>query len=91
MKASEMTRQICRGGFTLPPPRDRIEGQEVAMEDAGTLRQRAADHRTLARATPDLWESVIRFNLAAGYDALAARRDKPQAAEDRSASLARTG
>ncbi len=46
------------------------------MEEAGTLRQRAEEHRTIARITPDLWESVVRFNLAAGYDALAARREQ---------------
>jgi len=61
------------------------------MENAGTLRQHAEDHRTIARITPDLWESVIRFNLAAGYDALATRRELPEAAADRAASLVRAG
>ena len=45
------------------------------MEDAKELRQRAEEHRAAARATADLWESVIRLHLAAGYDGLAARRE----------------
>ena len=45
------------------------------MEDAMLLRQRADEHRAIARETHDLWESVIRFSLAARYDELAARRE----------------
>jgi hypothetical protein len=45
------------------------------MEDAMLLRRRAEEHRAIARATQDLWESVIRFSLAARYDELAARRE----------------
>ena len=45
------------------------------MEDSRLLRQRADEHRSAARTTPDLWESVIRFSLAERYDELAARRE----------------
>ncbi len=45
------------------------------MEDVTILRRRAEEHRAVAHATHDLWESVIRFNLAARYDELAARRE----------------
>ena len=45
------------------------------MEDAQELRQRALEHREAARESPILWESVIRFSLAARYDELAARRE----------------
>jgi hypothetical protein len=45
------------------------------MEDARELRQRALEHRVAAHDSQDLWESVIRFNLAARYDELAARRE----------------
>ncbi len=45
------------------------------MEDAAILRQRADEHRAAARITHDLWESVMRFNLAARYDELAAHRE----------------
>lgn len=45
------------------------------MEDARELKQRALEHRAAARDSQDLWESVIRFNLAARYDELALRRE----------------
>ena len=45
------------------------------MENAMLLRQRAEEHRTIARSTQDLWESVIRFSLAARYEELAERRE----------------
>jgi hypothetical protein len=45
------------------------------MEDARELRHRADEHRAAARIAPDLWESVIRFTIAARYDELAARRE----------------
>ena len=45
------------------------------MEDARHLRLRADEHRTAARAAADLWESVLRFSLAARYEELAARRE----------------
>ena len=45
------------------------------MEDVTILRRRAEEHRAIAHTTHDLWESVIRFSLAARYDELAARRE----------------
>jgi hypothetical protein len=45
------------------------------MEDASELRRRAEEHRTEGHETADLWESVIRLQLAARYDELAARRE----------------
>jgi hypothetical protein len=45
------------------------------MEDAALLRQRADEHRAVARDTHDLWESVIRFSIAARYDELALHRE----------------
>ena len=57
------------------------------MEDSGSLRRRADEHRAAARLATDLWESVVRFNLAAGYDALAARRDKPATEPKRQPAL----
>ncbi len=45
------------------------------MEDANELRRRAEEHRAEGHKTADLWESVIRLQLAARYDELAARRE----------------
>jgi hypothetical protein len=55
---------------------------EGAMENTMLLRQRAEEHRTIARATHDLWESVIRFSLAARYEELAARRETETREQD---------
>lgn len=52
------------------------------MENTMLLRQRAEEHRTIARATHDLWESVIRFSLAARYEELAARRETETREQD---------
>jgi hypothetical protein len=41
------------------------------MTDVGQLRQRAEEHRAVARTTADLWASTIRFALAARYEELA--------------------
>jgi hypothetical protein len=65
---------IFRGVLSVPSRHDN-DAREAAMEDAKELRQRAQDHRAAAHATGDLWESVIRLHLAAGYDGLAARRE----------------
>ncbi|HUK58158.1 MAG TPA: hypothetical protein VLV50_02925 [Stellaceae bacterium] len=45
------------------------------MEDANELRRRADEHRAAGHKTADLWESVIRLQLAARYDELATRRE----------------
>jgi hypothetical protein len=63
------------GGFPSARDLDDNAGKEAAMDNARELRQRAQEHRAAAREAQDLWESVIRFNLAARYDELAARRD----------------
>jgi hypothetical protein len=55
--------------------------KEAAMENAREFRQRAEEHRAAARTADDLWESVIRFHLAARYEELAARREKREARE----------
>jgi hypothetical protein len=50
------------------------------MENARDLQLRADEHRAAGRATPDLWESVIRLQLAARYEELALRaaaKDRP--------------
>lgn len=41
------------------------------MIDVRQLRQRAEEHRAVARTTADLWASTIRFALAARYEELA--------------------
>jgi len=51
------------------------------MEDASELRRRAEEHRAAGHATADLWESVIRLHLAAGYDELAARCERSAKAQ----------
>jgi hypothetical protein len=57
------------------------------MEDASELRRRADEHRAAGHKTADLWESVIRLQLAARYDELAARREggstEPQTIRER--------
>ena len=57
------------------------------MEDASELRRRADEHRAAGRMTPDLWESVIRLQLAARYDELAARREGRATAKEREATV----
>lgn len=63
------------------------------MEDVMVLRRRAEEHRAAARTTQDLWESVVRFNLAARYDELAARKERksPESSIGRPEAVRRIG